>query len=80
LEVFLTILKALPVTLEITLISMGVGLVIGILVASIRIFKIKGLNKLATFYVSFVRGTPLLLQLLLVYYAVPMIYDGFAES
>lgn len=77
-EVFFTILKALPVTLEITVISMVIGLAIGILAASVRIFKVKGLNKLAEFYVSFVRGTPLLLQLLLVYYAAPMIYDNLA--
>ena len=76
--VFIAILKALPVTLEITGVSILVGLIIGILTASVRIFKVKGLKQLAEFYVSFTRGTPMLMQLLIVYYAIPQIYDYYA--
>ncbi|WP_461204807.1 amino acid ABC transporter permease [Clostridium sp. DL1XJH146] len=74
------ILQALPLTLEITIVAMVVGLLIGIIVATIRLFKVKYLSPIADFYVSFVRGTPLLLQLLLVYYAIPLVFDNLAAK
>lgn len=76
--VFFKILKALPITLQITFVAMLVGLLIGMVVAIIRLYKIKGFCRIAQFYVSFIRGTPLLLQLFLIYYTIPMIFDYIA--
>lgn len=77
--VFFKALKAVPLTLEVSIIPMLIGLFIGIIVALLRIYKVKVLSSIADFYVSFIRGTPIILQLFVVYYAVPMIWDYFAK-
>jgi polar amino acid transport system permease protein len=72
-ESFPTIIAQLPITLEIAVISAALGLAIGFLIAIIKIYKICGLQQLCTFYVSFMRGTPQLVQLFLSYYGLPLI-------
>lgn len=65
-------LKAtVTVTLPLTAISFVIGLVIALGVALARISSIRPLAAAARFYVSIVRGTPLLLQLFIVFYALP---------
>jgi L-cystine transport system permease protein len=61
----------LPVTLRISVIPTLVGILLGLAVALIRIYKVPVLRQLAVVYVSFIRGTPLLVQLFLVYYGLP---------
>jgi polar amino acid transport system permease protein len=70
------ILKYLPITMEIAVISFLGSVAIGFLVALIKIKKIRILTPLAGFYVSFTRGTPVLVQLYLTYYGIPMILMG----
>ena len=67
------LLKYLPVTLEIAIIASFFGLLLASLIAFIKIKKIRGLSQLASIYVSFVRGTPLLIQLYLAVYGIPTI-------
>lgn len=67
------IIVYLPVTLELTFISMALGLILGLFTALARIYKITVLKQIAAFYVSFTRGTPLLVQLYLAYYGMPRI-------
>jgi polar amino acid transport system permease protein len=67
------ILRYLPITLEITIISYFFSMIIGFLVALIKIKQIKVLRRIAAFYVSFTRGTPIIVQLYATYYGVPMI-------
>lgn len=69
-----SILKGVPVCLEITAVSFIFGVLIGILVALIRIYKVKVLSQLAAVYVSFTRGTPLLVQILITYYGLPILF------
>ncbi len=61
-EYFPKILSRFPVTLLIVVVSMR-GLVLGFILAAARIFKIPVLKELAALYISFVRGTPILVQL-----------------
>jgi His/Glu/Gln/Arg/opine family amino acid ABC transporter permease subunit len=70
-EFFPKILSALPVTLLIVGIATLVGLVLGSFIAFIRVEKIPILNQIAAVFVSFIRGTPILVQLYIVYYGVP---------
>ena len=49
------------------------GLVLGFILAAARIFKIPVLKELAALYISFVRGTPILVQLFVVYYGLPLL-------
>lgn len=67
------LLAYLPVTLAITLLSMAIGSALGLLIALIRIRKIFFLHRAAVFFVSFIRGTPLIVQLYLSYYGIPVL-------
>ncbi|MBN2557618.1 MAG: amino acid ABC transporter permease [Clostridia bacterium] len=60
-------------TLELTLVSMFIGTMLGLVLALGRISKIKAINRIVWTYVWFFRGTPLLLQIMIVYYGVPLI-------
>jgi His/Glu/Gln/Arg/opine family amino acid ABC transporter permease subunit len=75
-EFFPKILSALPVTLLIVGIATLVGLVLGSFIAFIRVEKIPILNQLAAVFVSFIRGTPILVQLYIVYYGVPSLLQA----
>ena len=73
LEYFPKILSRFPVTLLIVVVSVAGGLVLGFILAAARIFKIPVLRELAALYISFVRGTPVLVQLFVVYYGLPLL-------
>jgi L-cystine transport system permease protein len=68
---FPRILTGLPITLLITVVSMVIGLILGFFVALCRLHKIPVLSQICAVYVSFIRGTPLLVQLYLVFYTLP---------
>ncbi|MDR1138146.1 MAG: amino acid ABC transporter permease [Synergistaceae bacterium] len=70
------ILAYLPVTLSLTFIASLIGVVIGFGVALVRFFRIPYAQFFCKFYISFVRGTPTLVQLLLVYYGLPIFLNG----
>lgn len=59
------------VTIELTIASMIIGTVIGIFLALFKISHIKILNYISGFYISVFRGTPLLLQIIFIYYTLP---------
>ena len=59
------------ITIEITALSVGFGMAIGVIVSLIRLSGIKPLRILGNIYVDFLRGTPLLVQIFLVYFALP---------
>lgn len=61
------------VTIQITLLSVLVGVIIGLFVGIARISSFKLLRFLAAVYVDFFRGTPLLVQIFLIYFAIPAI-------
>ena len=61
------------VTIQITVLSTAIGFVIGLIVGVARISNLRLLRMLAEVYVEFFRGTPLLVQIFLFYFAVPVI-------
>jgi L-cystine transport system permease protein len=67
------ILSGVPMTILITVVAMALGLVLGFFVALCRIHKIPVLSQLAAVYVSYIRGTPLIVQLYLVFYVLPVV-------
>ncbi|WP_068986123.1 MULTISPECIES: amino acid ABC transporter permease [Lysinibacillus] len=69
------ILKGIGVTLQIAIGASIIGFIIGILLALCKIGKVKVLRWIADFYTSIFRGTPLVLQLMIIYYAVPQLLD-----
>ena len=68
------LLKYLPITLELALLSMLIGLVLGLLLAIIKMREIPVLKQIAAVFVSLIRGTPVLVQLYIVYFGVPMFF------
>ena len=65
--------RGVPVTLLISLVAVTGGLVIGLFVAIAKRSKFKVLRALATIYVDVLRGTPLLVQVLILAYGVPQL-------
>ena len=60
----------LEVTLVLTVLSLILGLIIGLVVALMRLSHIAPLRWIGKAYVTIIRGTPLLVQLLIMYYVV----------
>jgi len=60
-------------TIPLTLMTFTLGLVLAVLTALARISNIKPLEILARIYVSAIRGTPLLVQLFIIFYGLPTI-------
>ncbi|OPH51318.1 amino acid ABC transporter permease [Paenibacillus ferrarius] len=77
LNLVLRIAQRLPVTLTILLASLLFGLLLGLVIALARIQKNKYLYGLATIYLSFMRCTPTIVQLFLVYYGLPQLLSLF---
>ncbi|RID89335.1 amino acid ABC transporter permease [Peribacillus asahii] len=65
------ILEGIPTTLQVVVVAAIIGFVLGIVLSILKISKIKPLNWLADFYTSIFRGTPLVLQLMLIYFGSP---------
>ena len=61
------------ITIEITLMAVGIGFFIGLFAGVARICRIKALRIIATIYADCIRGTPLLVQIFLIYFALPML-------
>jgi len=60
-------------TIQLTVIAIVIGMVLGLILALGRIAKNKGINTISWTYIWVFRGTPLLLQILVIYYALPSI-------
>lgn len=63
--------RGLLVTLEITALCIAMGIVLGLLLALARLYGRHLVYWPATVYINFFRGTPILVQLFLVYYGLP---------
>lgn len=68
------ILKGVIVTLKIVSLAAILGFILGILLSLLKISKIKVLGWFADAYTSIFRGTPLVLQLMLIYFGSPQIF------
>lgn len=66
------LLPYLPITMEIVLVSACFALILGFAIALIKTHRVPVLRRLATIYVSYMRGTPLLVQLYISFYGVPI--------
>ena len=64
------LLQGAGYTIELSVGAMVLGLALGLTVALLRLSPLRALRAVAGFYVSFIRGTPLLVQLFLIYYGL----------
>lgn len=67
------IMKGIPVSLSIAVVAILFGLIIGLVIALVRIHEVPVINTLSMIYVSFFRGTPLIVQIFLCYYGLPLL-------
>lgn len=65
----------LGVSAQIFLITIVLSLPIGILLALVRISKVAVFRKLAEIYIYVMRGTPLMLQIMFIYYGLPLMLN-----
>ncbi len=77
------LLPGLQVTIPLTLISFSCGLIIAVFTALVQVAEVKVLRRLARFYVWVIRGTPLLVQLYIIFYGLPgigILLDAFPAA
>lgn len=67
------LLQGALVTLEITALAVGLGLVFGLVAALAQLSQFAPLRLIAKVYVDFIRGTPLLVQIFIIYFALPVV-------
>lgn len=67
------LIEGVLVTIKLIILSIPSGLILGILIAVGRVYGNKFISSLCAIYTIFFRGTPLLVQLFIIYYALPSI-------
>jgi len=72
-DTFFVALSGVPTAILITVVSLLIAIPLGFLLALVRINEVKFLNGFAQIYVSFVRGTPMIVQIFIIYNSVPLI-------
>ena len=70
-EIMPGLLKGAVVTLELTVCSISLGFILGVALALGRLYGKRPVSLFCTGYIEFFRGTPLLVQLLILYYGLP---------
>jgi len=73
------ILSYVPITLAMAVASMVLALVLASLLAVERVIKVPVLDNLVVLFISFFRGTPLLVQLFLFYFGLPQLLPALAN-
>lgn len=77
------LLPGITVTIPLTIIAFSIALVIAVVTALVQFANVKGLKQLARFYIWIFRGTPLLVQLFVVFYGLPnlgVVLDPFPAA
>jgi cystine transport system permease protein len=77
------VLGAVRGTIPLALSSFAIGLVLALFVALARLSSVRVLSAVASVYVSVIRGTPLLVQLYIIFYALPslgLVIDPFPSA
>lgn len=77
------LLPGLTATIPLTIISFSLALVIAVVAALVQFANIQGLKQIARFYIWIFRGTPLLVQLFIIFFGLPsigIILDAFPSA
>ena len=71
------ILRYVPLTLGMAVTAMAIALVLAVVLANIRVLRVPVISGVVAIFISFFRGTPLLVQLFLFYYGLPQVIAAF---
>lgn len=77
------LIPGLTMTIPLTVISFAIGMVIAVVTALVQFANVKVLKQIARFYIWVIRGTPLMVQLFVVFYGLPsigVILDAFPSA
>ncbi|EHJ51781.1 amino acid ABC transporter permease [Streptococcus macacae] len=75
-----SILGKMPMTLFLTFAGSCFGLLLALLFAVVKINRVRILYPIQAFFVSFLRGTPILVQLMLTYYGIPLLLKALNQK
>jgi L-cystine transport system permease protein len=79
-DTFFVALSGVPVTLAVTAVALLIAVPAGFLLALSRINEIPVLRQVTRVYVSFVRGTPIIVQIFITYASVPLLLTALFEK
>jgi len=79
-DTFFVALSGVPVALLVTVVSLLIAVPIGFFLALTRINQIPVINTIAKIYVSFVRGTPIIIQIFVLYSFIPLMLNGIFKK
>lgn len=74
------LLQQLPITLELAGLGMVMGLLLGLVMALIKMKNIKVLTQITNFMISVVRGTPVIVQLYMAFFGIPMLFKYLNQN
>ncbi len=77
------LIPGIKVTIPLTLLSFAVSLVLGLILALVQVANIRGLKQIAFVYIWIFRGTPLLVQLFIIFFGLPglgIMIDAFPAA
>ncbi len=77
------LLPGLTMTIPLTILSFTFGLILALLAALVQVAEIRMLKPIVRFYIWMIRGTPLLVQLFVIFYGLPslgIILDAFPSA
>jgi L-cystine transport system permease protein len=74
---FFTALSGIPVTMAITLVSLAVAAPLAFVMALSKLYRVPVAMQAVSFYISFVQGTPAVVQVMIIYSLVPSLLAAF---
>ena len=74
------LLTKLPITLELAVVSMLIGLGLGLVMAIIKMKKIRVLTQITNLLISLLRGTPVIVQLYVAFFGIPMMFKTINQQ
>lgn len=69
------IAQGIKYTMLIAVVSIIAGTIIGLATALLRMYKVPVLSQISNIYIAIIRGTPLMIQILVVYYGIPRLLN-----
>ena len=79
-DTFFIALSGVPVALLVTVVAMAIAVPLGFFLALTRLHEVPVLNFFTKIYISFVRGTPVIIQIFVLYSSIPLILDGIFKK
>jgi L-cystine transport system permease protein len=75
-KTFILALKGIPVSLEITILSLLFAVIPAYYMALVRLYHIRILSQIISIFISFIRGTPMVIQILFIYSLLPSLINA----